>query len=318
LIEEIRPDPNAVLYSTLKILQKSKEPLLLEDLLKKVEEDILVVEKEDILDALEILTRKGYDIKEITKGRDQLFVLIRTPSLAEEEMYRIHGSIETPLIVTGDFHIGSKGFYKIAFDQMLKDIERFRINDVLLAGDLLQGRGVYKTEMADLSVPGIGDQLELASRHLEKIDARVHLVTGNHEEKIKGSIHIGLDVLKILSKSLDNTFYYSSVAQFTLNDEFRYMMMHGGGTPTEAASYRVEKIWRELYFKPNVLHTGHIHQKVLVEKGVGKFALSSGTLQRTSSWLLAKGVTAKVGWFILLDIPDPESWIWIWRSPQLR
>jgi len=279
---------------------------------------LVVLSSNDIRAYLKILQAKGYDIKEITSGQERLYVLIRTSSLKEEEMYRVHGSIETPIIITSDWHIGSKGFYKIAFDFLLKDVEQFGVNDVLLAGDLLQGRGVYRTEMADLLIPTVGEQIEVAVDLLSKLPARVHLVTGNHEEKIKGSIHIGLDVLKILSKQLDHVFYYGNVAQFDLNKEYRYMMMHGSGSPTEATSYRVEKIWRELLFKPNILHIGHTHQLNLVQKGINKWGIISGTLQRTSSWLLSKGFTAKVGWIILEDIPDPETWKFIFRTPRLR
>lgn len=306
-LEEHEVDIGGVRKLTLNILRKSKIPMYINELVDAINNEFIGSDKESVVSVIKSLVIEGYDIKEISHGKRKLYALVRYASMDEKKLYRMHGDIQTPTIHTSDWHLGSNGFYKLGFNKLLKDIKKYDIQSVCIAGDLIQGRGVYSTELSELLMPKLGDQIGYAVELLNEIDIDVHLISGNHEEKVQGSVHIGLEPLKLVANACDNVHYYGHVANLTLNDEYHYMMMHGSGAVTQSTSQMIEKIWRGLRSKPNLLHCGHAHQSAFVRKDVGMWSIMSGSLQRSNTWLLQKGHTSKVGWWILKDIPDPET-----------
>lgn len=316
-LENVDVDLGGIQELVLTTLQKASQPVPLETLTASVSAKIIGSNKDDILSAIVGLVIEGYDIKEITHGKQRMFALVRYISMDEKDMYRIHGEIHTPVLLTSDWHYGSKGFYKMAYNKMMADIKNFNVKDVCIAGDILQGRGVFSTELSELLIPELGEQISGAVSLLNDIEVPIHIISGNHEEKIQGSIYVGLDALKIVSTACDHSKYYGHVANLTLNGDYHYMMLHGDGAITQATSMALERLYRSLANKPNVLHMGHFHQAAYVRLGHKKHGLMSGTLQRTNTWLLQKGYNAKIGWWILKSI-DNESIELIERSPVLN
>lgn len=316
-LEEATIDIGSIQELVLSTLQKSKEPLFLEGLVLSVSQKVIGATKESVVQSINTLITEGYDIKELVRGRTKLITLVRHYEMTEDDMYRIHGQIKTPLLITSDWHVGSKGFYKIAYTKLRKDIEEYSIQDTVIAGDVLQGRGVYATELSELLIPDLTGQIDLAQDLLNELECTVHMVQGNHEEKIQGSVHVGLDALKLVAGGCSNVTYYGHVANLMLNERYRYTMMHGSGAVTAASTHMIEKVWRELVMKPNILQMGHNHQMDYVRKGHNRIGLNSGTLQRTNAWLIQKGNTAKIGWWILEDIDD-EAIKLIDRQPKLN
>ncbi len=297
----------------LEVLQKSKLPLTLSDIAESLP---IPVTEDDIRIAISSLSERGYDIKEITRGDEELYVLVRFFDLSEDEVYRVHGNIETPLLLTSDWHFGSVNFQKKALLELKTDVIDYDIQSVMIAGDLIQGRNVFRTELQELAIPSITKQVTGVTSILRDFPCDIHLISGNHEEKVKGSVMIGYDPLKTVASSLDNCTYYGHVAMLRLDDDYKYMMVHGGGSLTQATTHMVEKIWRELKEKPNILHVGHLHQEALVVKDRGKTCIMSGTLQRTSAWLLSKGWNAKICWVIIYDITDDYAHV-VFRTPKV-
>jgi len=279
-------------------LKKRLTPMTIQDIQEQTGLPIWMIEE-----ALKYLDRRGYHIKKIVSGEHTYYSLVRDGTHTK---FVLTGDIETPIVLTGDFHVGSNQFVLEAYKRMLRDIDEYSVKHVCIAGDLLQGRGVYRTEFHDLAIPDISGQIEYAVSLLKEIPSSVgiHLVMGNHEEKIKGNVEVGLDALLLVSRQLPNCKYYGSVANLRLNKDFTYMMMHGSGPVTMGVTYRAERIWRELIEKPNILHLGHTHQSFVVRKGNTWWIISSGSLQRTNAWLMSKGWNAKVGYFILLEMDE--------------
>ena len=316
-IESVEIDLGGIRELTLTILQKTKGPIELKALVSKITKKVIGANKEAVRSAMKSLIIEGYDIKEITHGKKKLYALVRYNDREEKDMYRIHGQIKTPLLVTSDWHLGSKGFYKIGFNKLKKDVEEYSIESMTIAGDIIQGRGVYSTELNELLMVSLGDQISYAVDLLNEIDTDIHIISGTHEEKIQGSVHIGLDPLKLVAAGCDHVQYYGHVANLDLNKKYKYTMMHGAGAVTLASTQMIEKIWRSMVNKPNILHMGHNHQIDYVRKGQNKVGLNSGTLQRTNAWLLQKGFNAKIGWLII-DSIDDETMVIIDRHPRLN
>jgi len=313
--KDVNIDLNAIERYTLDYFQRNARPVSLNEIYQYVRRRAILATKENVEDAIAKLIVKGYDIKTIVNGDERLYSLIRFASYNEEELFRIHGDIETPAILASDFHFGSFGYSDLAFNVLKQDVLDYRIKDMVLAGDILQGRGVHRIELNDLQLPRLGDQIELATRKLGELNCNLHAVIGNHEEKIKGNIEVGLDPISILASKLDNMTYYGSVAQLMVDGNYHLMMMHGGGGVTKAVTYRLENIWRELLTKPNIFVLGHIHQSGYARKSPESIGFQVGALQRSNSWLMSKGYNSKVGWWIIEEIPDMSKIKMIERCP---
>lgn len=304
----------------LEILKNEKYPLTEEELLTTVERETgLALSKRDLESYLDVLEDQGYDIKKITAREHDSYVLVRHAESDEDEIYRPLGQIDTPVLLTGDFHIGHKNFSRQAYEAMVQDIEEYGIEDVLAVGDIVQGLGVHRQERKDLKYTSIDKQVDVACDLLSDItkNATFHCTIGNHEEKIKGKHKVGFDPLKAISKRLDNFKYYGSVMTFDFNGSFSYTGMHTSGTPSYSISYPLQKVMRNLPDpRPDILHIGHIHRLCWFSKPGNKLLLCSGTLQREASYIIWKGHIAELGWLILEEF-DRENKLVRERTPEV-
>ena len=298
-IDELFKSPDQVLLG---ILQNTKRPVPEKDLLAMVEEKSGYTVSQNLLKGIiSGLQADGYDVKPIYAGDTKSYVLIRNPTRSTADFYNVLGDVETPFIISGDHHMGSVGFTELGFEYLEKDIEEFSVSDVLMPGDMLQGRGVHDLEANDVLIWDIDDQIEMAVDHFNRFpkDVDLHLVIGNHENKIKGSIRVGLDVYKHMSPRVPNLRYYGNVAKLSVNQEFSLLMLHSSGGGTYARSYPAQKMWRELAERPDILTMGHLHWVYAIP--TARFALwtMGGTLQRENAYLLNKGIISQVGWVVI-------------------
>jgi hypothetical protein len=306
----IREEPEAIQLplkdKILDVLQSSEMPLEMDTLKARSVTTAITSEVERVIRELE---RDGYDIKKITSGETDYYILVRFAGTRRDMQYRILGQIETPLILSSDWHIGSKGFSPQIMQQMVNDTRDMGIRDVLMVGDILQGKGVHRLELQDLIEPDIQSQVDMGVRELRKFPSSVkfHMTLGGHEEKFKGKIDIGFDGLEMVSRRVPNSYYYGSVANLMLDDQYTVCAMHSSGGLTMSTSYRAETIWRELVQRPDILTIGHTHQMMLLPKAGGRLLAICGTLQRENAFLLWKGHTAQLG-YIILEEYSRDGW----------
>lgn len=306
-IEELEiPDRSE---AVLEILREQDYPISKSELLEEVRDEYgLKLSNKELSEAIEKLKKRGYDIKKIVAQDEEKIVLVRYgKDTSRDEIYRPLGKIETPILLSGDFHIGHKAFTEQGFNQLLDDIDDFDINSVILVGDILQGLGVHRLEAKDIVEPDIDSQVDMGIDYLSQIPDDVDILTtiGNHEQKLKGKHKIGFDAVKAMAHRIDNMSYFGSVAEFTLNDEYRYIMLHGYGGRAYSRSYKPQKIWRSLPSpRPDLVHIGHYHILQPVPMAPNRLLIVSGTLQRESSYEIWRGMTTQVGYWILQDYSD--------------
>jgi len=300
---------------TLQVLQQNKYPLTLTELQARFIRLGAPTSRDQIKDYIKALRHEGYDIKEITRGQESLFVLVRENPPAKPH-YRPLADLEFPILCSADYHIGSCHFSPLAMKQLIRDTEEYSVKDLLAVGDILQGRGVHRVELIDLEEPDIQYQIDETVKWLSKFNCRIHMVLGSHEEKIKGSTHVGLDCLKLVSQRIEGASYYGAVAYFTIKKKFDLLMTHGSGGPSYARSYKAEKLWDALYEKPNFYVLAHLHVLDVISKGQGHYIIQSGTLQRENSYLIWKGFTPQIGWIILLDF-NGDKLEFLIREPRV-
>ena len=113
----------------------------------------------------------------------------RPPQRAQEPVYAV---------LTSDLHIGSNKFEKEAFkrfilwlrgkygNQQMREIAG-RVKYVLIAGDIVDGVGVYPNQAKELSIRDVHKQYDFAAKYLSKIPEYIEIVIspGNHDASRK-------------------------------------------------------------------------------------------------------------------------------------
>jgi len=284
----------------LNILQKRNLPINEEDLLIEIRDYTgTEVTTHALTRATDELKRKGYDINEITSKNETQYTLVRTGKHSGP-IFRASGHITLPILLTGDFHMGSKAFSELAWKELLKDIKKYKIKHILILGDLLQGLKVYSKELRDLASVDIDAQVKLAEDYLKMIpkNIKMHCVMGNHEECLKGQRQVGFDALKYLASRISNLYYYGDKMDLILNRKYRLSGFHSAGGISQTTSHKAEKIWKELSDKPDILAIAHNHRLYTIARE-SKLLLETGTLQRETNLVIQKGITTTVGWWVI-------------------
>jgi len=132
------------------------------------------------------------------KGRDNLLILEdvilpeipqKTPRKASEPVYAA---------LTSDLHVGSRKFMREEFNRFLLwlngKLRNPRLRDVashvkyvVIAGDLVDGIGIYPGQARELAIKDIHRQYSVVSRYLEHIPDYIELIVipGNHDASRK-------------------------------------------------------------------------------------------------------------------------------------
>ena len=235
-----------------------------------------------------------------------------TPSTADRH-------VEAALI--SDVHVGSKEFLADAwnsFTEWLHSDEAQRIEYLLIAGDMVEGVGVYPGQDSDLAIIDIYEQYEAFAEELKKIpgDLDVIMIPGNHDAVRLAEPQPGFadDIRDIMAvhdptivanpsmvtiESVDILLYHGAsldtVIAETPRDEVRYEKPHRVMTqllkkrhlaPSYGGGIRIapeERDYLVIDSIPDVFHAGHVHTL-----GVGTYngvrVLNSGCWQAQTDY----------------------------------
>ncbi|MGO8806643.1 MAG: DNA-directed DNA polymerase II small subunit [Candidatus Bathyarchaeia archaeon] len=130
----------------------------------------------------------------VIKTRTNLFLAedIIFPEIGKKTQQRAQEPIY--VVLTSDLHIGSTKFEKQAFrrfilwlrgkygDEQMREIAG-RVKYLLIAGDIVDGVGVYPGQAKELSIRDVHKQYDFAFKYLEKIPSYIEVIIspGNHD-----------------------------------------------------------------------------------------------------------------------------------------
>jgi DNA polymerase II small subunit len=246
---------------------------------------------------------------------------------------------ESYVALISDLHVGSKYFMESEFKDFVNwlssdDDEIVRkIKFVCIAGDIVDGIGIYPNQDRELIDININKQMSYAAALLQKIPKRMHvfLIPGNHDPgrralpqtalttlrdfqplenfSILGNpSYIELDKVKLLmfhGQSLDDVIatvpglsYSKPVEAMKILLKSRHLSpIYGNRTPIAPESEDMLVIDDV----PDIFHAGHVH---ITEVGryKGTLIVNSGAWQKQTKFQQTMGITPTPGICILVNL----------------
>ena len=236
-------------------------------------------------------------------------------------------------VLTSDLHIGSSQFTREAFNRFILWLngkygdDRMRniashVKYVLVAGDIVDGIGIYPNQASELVIRDVFKQYRFASRYIEQIPDYIEVIItpGNHDAPRKAlpqpaisnafletlqesrNVHSlgnpctlnlhGVEILMFHGRSLDDVI--STVPEMSHNHPEKSMRLllqarhlaplYGGKTPLSPESSDSLVIEHV----PDILHAGHVHALEYANYR-GVLLVNSGCWQTQTGYMRRNG-----------------------------
>ncbi len=246
-----------------------------------------------------------------------------------------------------DIHAGSEEFLEDEFDTFVnwlngKDVDSAdkelvkRIEYLFIAGDLVDGIGVYPNQEKNLQIPDIVGQYNLIAKKLRRINKNVTIISipGNHDATRQAlpkppvpevfaeplyklgdrmmlmgdPTHIqveGVDILLTHGDSMDDLVVNSPGASYVspatgmveLLKKRHLAPVYGG--KTELAP--LHRDWLVIDSPPDIVHFGHAHHNA-VDNYRGVQIINSGTFQDQTDFMRKQGIVPTPGIVTLVNL----------------
>lgn len=299
-----------------------------------------IVFDKDLQDVANSLLIDQFVMERISLGRNGGFIIkdIIVPNIPDH--IPNYSKTETYAVFLSDLHIGSKYF-------MEKELQKFvlwltspdpiarKIRFVLVAGDVIDGIGIYPNQEKELVFTNVGEQLEKAVEVFEKIPRhiKVFIMPGNHDPgrralpqpaipkkynlnlwshenffMVGNPALISLNGVKVLmfhGQSIDDIVRSTPGLSFDKPAKvMRYLLQarhlsptYGGQTPLAPETEDMMLI-EEV---PDIFHVGHVHVVGLdLYKGV--LLINSGAWQYQTPFQTSVGMTPTPGTAVIVNL----------------
>jgi DNA polymerase II small subunit len=252
-------------------------------------------------------------------------------------------STESYVALISDLHVGSKYFMEKEFNDFLgwlssdDDFVR-KIKFICIAGDIVDGIGIYPNQDRELIDININSQMSYAAALLQKIPKRMHvfLIPGNHDPGRRALPQSALTNLRNFQQ-LENFSIIGNPSLVELN-KVKLLMFHGQSlddviatVPELSYSKPVEAmkiLLRSRHLSPiygnrtpiapesedmlviddvpDVFHAGHVHT-TQVGRYKGTLIVNSGAWQKQTKFQQTMGITPSPGICLLVNLATLQS-----------
>ncbi len=311
--------------------------LILEDPTGSCEGIIFDVEVQKVADMLLsdqfVMVRAG-----VGKGTGLVIKEIILPDVPDRKASRSESSVFAAFL--SDLHVGSKYFMEKEFSEFVSwlaspDPVARRTRFVLIAGDVVDGVGIYRNQDRELVCQTVQEQLEKAKSLLEGIpkDVKIFIMPGNHDPGRRALPQPAIP--KKYNAGLweqENIIMVGNPAVISLNG-VKVLMFHGQSiddiaSTTPGLSYdRPADVMRHLLRArhlspiygsrtpiapeaedmlviddvPDIFHVGHVHKAQLgMYKGI--MLVNSGSWQRQTPFQTSVGLIPNPGIAIMINL----------------
>ncbi|OYT43274.1 MAG: DNA polymerase II [Candidatus Aenigmarchaeota archaeon ex4484_56] len=252
--------------------------------------------------------------------------------------------LEVPLnaVFLSDLHVGSIDFLDNLFKKFINWIKSEECKDVkyiFIAGDLVDGIGIYLEQEKDLSVKDGKKQYELLAEYLSEIPEHIKIITspGNHD--IVGNHEPQPTLENTALSKLPNIIFGTNPCSIVLENRIKILMYHGYSyddiindiqsirqngykkpclpmievlkrrhlAPIYGSSLVLPEDEDNLVIKeiPNIFHSGHLHT-VGVDNYRNVLTINSGTFQARTKYQERIGHIPHPGIFVKVNFQTME------------
>lgn len=287
----------------------------------------------------------------VTKTRSNLLIAedIILPDVAKKSQHK--APIPVYAVLTSDMHTGSTKFQREAFNRFILWLngkygnETMRkiashVKYVLIAGDIVDGVGIYPNQIKELAITEVYEQYKLAAKFIEQIPdyIEVVIIPGNHDASRKAlpqpaisnkfleplqesrkvysfgdpcllSLH-NVEVLLYHGRSLDDIVstvpgigYEHPGKAMTLLLKSRHLApVYGGKTPLSPEN----RDFLVIEHVPDIFHSGHIH-KLEYCNYRGVLVVNSGCWQEQTDYMRRHGFVPTPGRVPVVNLQTLET-----------
>ncbi len=242
-----------------------------------------------------------------------------------------------------DIHVGSKKYLEDTWEKFVSWLNEHReVKYLFIAGDLVDGVGMYQGQANSLEIDTFEGQIEALARYLKQTrhDLRIISISGNHDPNRDSEPQPTFpeEILKPL-RHVKNLEVYSNPSWLEI-EGLTFLLYHGtsfDGLIDAVGSIRARgyhephlaqmQLLKKRHLSPifgrnklfpdsqdfmvidrvpHVFHTGHVH-KVDVSTYKGVRLVSSGTFQDVTDFQEKLGHEPSPGKFVLMDLSDGSS-----------
>lgn len=350
-ISEIRNSPSKSKIKTICIItdkreRKSSMDLIAEDLKDEIRFTVTPNSERELMEkARKLMLDQVIGVEAVKIDNDffkvEDIILPEIPNrkseTSKEEIYAV---------LTSDLHVGSKEFMKEEFDNFISWLNLKYGNEfsrdaaekakyLIIAGDLIDGVGVYPNQEKDLEITDIYGQYREVAKLLSKVPEYIEIIVipGNHDASRKAlpqpsipreyatdlyelnnlhsfgnpafiRIH-GVEFLIYHGRSLDDVISSVPNMSFSAPEQAMKLLLqarhlapiYGGKTPIAPGDEDHLVIERA----PSVFHAGHVHVSNSCTYR-GTFIVNSGAWQRQTEYQKMMGLYPTPGIVTLLNL----------------
>jgi UDP-2,3-diacylglucosamine pyrophosphatase LpxH len=206
--------------------------------------------------------------------------------------------------VVSDLHAGSLYERFDALAAFYDTLKQERVKTVLIAGDLLDGHGMYRGQEFEQYAHGYTKQVAaLCDRHPFPKNLSVSFITGNHDY----SFHklIGMDVGEAIAEKTKWNYVGRDQGWVDLKtkegQKLSVGLFHPDGGTAYAISYKSQKLVEKIPGgrKPDIVFIGHYHKSEWLPAYRNVEVFQAGCFQSQTAYMARKPTDAHVGGWIV-------------------
>lgn len=263
---------------------------------------------EEMQGEIDAIISKGIPIDMNTQhNRKQVLSINTKPQLGN--VYVISEKDNKPRTMdfgaASDFHFASKYHMNKTFHEAMKRLEDKGITRVYGAGDIVDGKGIYKGHDENITAISVEDQTDIAAEALSKHpNLEFWLIAGNHD--FSHTQQNGARPISLLEKKCDNVKDLGDLRADVIYHGIRIRLLHGAGGRSYAVSYPSQTYLRDLFKgserseienMPHMLILGHYHT-MYQSKDHGIYIIQPTSFQDgENEYCIRRGLTGPNGCF---------------------
>jgi len=362
LMKIVNDRPNHQTITKIEQAQKDGKNIRIAGLLKekKISKEKTFLTIEDDTGVLKVLAKSEPQTKVAIEALlDQMLIVdiasinggiafasrIEFPEIPDRMFYS--RSSEIYVLLLSDLHIGSKTFQKETFGHLLHWLQGYhgereivkKMKYIIIAGDLVDGVGVYPHQDDELEITNIEDQYILAAQYIEQLPSNMQIIIipGNHDAirqalpqpsipqkycrdlyrlqnvKMYGNpleikLH-GVNFLIYHGRSLDDVFAFSPTIEAAKPENAMKTLLRARhlaptfGARTIIAPTEEDSLVIENV--PDVFHAGHVHV-FGYSKYRNTLIINSGTFQGQTAHQKSIGINPTPGKAAIVNLESLE------------